>query len=175
MKRIELERCFEATPELIWELIVDPDHYRYWIRAFSEGSKFVGDWSQGSRIRFVMEDESGLESGMLSEVVASEWPRHISVRHIGLVMNGIEDYDNPETKLWTPAYENYTLEPYEGGRCTFKIAQDIPESHEEEFIAYWQAALWLRGTEVWHLTSGGPTTPLKKTSFLPLRWAMVER
>ena len=140
MKRIELERSFKATPELLWELIVDPDHYRYWVSAFSEGSKFVGDWSQGSRIRFVMEDESGLESGMLSEVVASEWPRHISIRHIGFIMNGIEDYDSPETKIWTPAYENYTLEPHEGGLCTFKLAQDIPESYEEEFIANWQVA-----------------------------------
>lgn len=42
MKRIVISRNFLSTPELLWELIVDPDHYRFWTRAFSEGSKFVG-------------------------------------------------------------------------------------------------------------------------------------
>ena len=140
MKRIALEHIFEASPDHLWELIVDPDHYRYWTTAFSVGSKFVGDWSQGSPIRFVMEDEDGNESGMLSEVVVSEWPRHISIQHKGLMMNGIEDYDSPETKMWTPAFENYTLEPNGGGQCTFKMEQDIPEAYEEEFVANWHQA-----------------------------------
>jgi uncharacterized protein YndB with AHSA1/START domain len=138
--RLELERSFSTTPEVLWEMIVDPDHYRFWTSAFSPGSQFIGDWSAGSGIRFVMEDESGVESGMISEVVASEWPNHISIKHLGLVMNGVEDYESEEVKLWTPAFENYTLVSNESGQCAFKMVQDIPDAYETEFRDNWNKA-----------------------------------
>lgn len=141
--RIEIEHRFNTTPEHLWELIVDPEHYRFWTTAFSQGSKFVGDWSQGSHIRFVMEDEAGNESGMLSMIEVSAWPKHISIKHLGLVMNGIEDYDSEEARQWTPAYENYTLVSTEDGQCIFKMAQDIPEAYEEEFVENWNHAFEL--------------------------------
>jgi uncharacterized protein YndB with AHSA1/START domain len=141
--RIELEQSFNTTPEHLWELIVDPGHYRFWTKAFSQGSKFVGDWSQGSNIRFVMEDEAGNESGMLSMIEVSEWPTHISIKHLGLVMNGIEDYDSEEARQWTPAYENYTFISSQEGQCIFKMAQDIPEAYEEEFVENWNHAFEL--------------------------------
>lgn len=140
MIRLELERRFNTTPENLWEMIVDPDHYRFWTSAFSPGSQFIGDWSAGSGIRFVMEDESGIESGMISEVVVSEWPNHISIKHLGLVMNGVEDYESEEVKLWTPAFENYTFVSHESGQCVFKMVQDIPEFYEKEFRDNWNKA-----------------------------------
>ena len=140
MIRLELERRFNTTPENLWEMIVDPDHYRFWTSAFSPGSQFIGDWSAGSGIRFVMEDESGIESGMISEVVASEWPNHISIKHLGLVMNGVEDYESEEVKLWTPAFENYIFVSHESGQCVFKMVQDIPEFYETEFRDNWNKA-----------------------------------
>jgi uncharacterized protein YndB with AHSA1/START domain len=87
-----------------------------------------------------MEDESGIESGMISEVVVSEWPNHISIKHLGLVMNGIEDYESEEVKLWTPAFENYTFVSHESGQCVFKMVQDIPEFYETEFRDNWNKA-----------------------------------
>ena len=138
--RLELERSFNTTPEILWEMIVDPDHYRFWTSAFSPGSQFIGDWSEGSGIRFVMEDEFGVESGMISEVAINEWPTHISIKHLGLVMNGIEDYESEEVKLWTPAFENYTLVSNESGQCVFKMVQDIPDAYEAEFRDNWNKA-----------------------------------
>jgi len=138
MKRIELRHCFNTTPQWLWEMIVDVDHYRYWTTAFSQGSTFIGDWSQGSRIRFVMDDETGNFSGMISEVVVNDWPTIISVKHIGLVMNGIEDTESEQAKFWTPAYENFTLRPEGLDQCWFIMTQDIPESVEAEFIENWK-------------------------------------
>ena len=143
MKRIVLEYTFETSSEYLWELIVDPEHYRYWTTAFSEGSKFIGNWTKGSTIHFVMIDDEGNESGMLSEVMESEWPNRIFIQHKGLVMNGIEDYESPQAKLWTPAYENYTMKQIEGGKCTFKMEQTIPEAFEDEFLDNWHHAFKL--------------------------------
>lgn len=68
MIEIHLERDFNVSPELLWELVVDPDHYSFWIGAFSEGAYFDGDWTKGSNIRFLGDNENG----MLSEIVESQ-------------------------------------------------------------------------------------------------------
>ena len=83
MKKIQLEKTFQATPERLWELIVDADHYRSWTAVFTEGSDFVGDWSAGSKMRFVADDPSGIEGGMLSEISESRWPEFLSIHHVG--------------------------------------------------------------------------------------------
>lgn len=140
MKRIQLEKRLKATPELLWELIVDPDFYRYWTAAFMEGSDFVGDWSEGSKIRFVVRDEDGLESGMLSEIAASEWPKHISVRHVGIIMNGVEDHDSRIAEIWRGAYENYTLIPEDAEHSRFLLEMDVDHTQEAEYRSYWQDA-----------------------------------
>ena len=138
MIRIQLERAFHVGPELLWELVVDPDHYRFWTEAFSEGSDFDGDWTKGSKIRFVAEDENGIESGMLSEIAESQWPEFISIKHVGLVMNGIDDYDSPVAREWSPAFENYRFIPKEDGTCIFEVEQDLPEEQAEEFKGSWE-------------------------------------
>lgn len=140
MKKINLERTFNTTPERLWELIVDPDHYRFWTAVFSEGSDFRGDWSKGSKMRFIADNASGVEDGMLSEIVENKWPESLSIHHIGLVVNGAEDYDSPMSKEWTPAYENYRLIKKSEDQCTFLVEQDIPDPHVESLTADWQKA-----------------------------------
>lgn len=143
MIRVQLERAFPVGPELLWELVVDPDQYRFWAEAFSEGSEgtsFEGDWTKGSNIRFVAEDENGIESGMLSEIVESQWPAFISIKHVGVVMNGVDDYDSPLARQWSPAFENYRLIPKEDGTCIFAVEQDLPEGQAEAFKASWEKA-----------------------------------
>jgi len=140
MIRIHLERSFQAAPELLWELVVDPDHYRFWTEAFSSGSVFVGDWTKGSAIRFVAEDENGIESGMLSEIAESQWPAFISIRHLGLVMNGVNDYDSPLAREWSPAFENYRFIPKDDGTSIFEVEQDLPEEQAEELKISWEKA-----------------------------------
>lgn len=49
MVRIHLERTFNVEPELLWELVVDPDHYGFWTEPFAEGSEFVGGMDQRER------------------------------------------------------------------------------------------------------------------------------
>ena len=138
MIRIHLERTFNVGPEILWELVVDPDHYHFWTETFSEGSDFDGDWTKGSTIRFVAEDENGIESGMLSEIVESQWPEFISIRHVGLVLNGVNDYDSPIAREWSPAFENYRFIPKEDGTCVFEVEQDLPEEQSEEFKVNWE-------------------------------------
>jgi len=141
MKKIQLSKTFKATQEQLWELIVDADHYRFWTAAFSEGSDFVGDWTPGSKIRFVADNPSGSENGMLAEIAESNWPEFISIHHLGLVMDGIPDYESSIAKEWTPAFENYQLIKDSDDECTFKLEQDVPESHADDLLESWNNAL----------------------------------
>lgn len=138
MIRIHLEKSFDVDPELLWELVVDPDHYRFWTETFSEGSTFYGEQTKGSKIRFVAEDGNGKESGMLSEIVESQWPEFISIKHLGLVMNGVDDYDSALAREWSPAFENYRFIPKKDGTCIFEVKQDVPEEQAEEFKSNWE-------------------------------------
>lgn len=141
MQKLKLEKSFQATPEQLWELIVDPDHYRFWTETFCKGSDFVGDWSEGSKMLFVSDDGTNMENGMFSIVAASQWPEYISLHHIGLLINGAEDCDSPMAKMWTPSYENYRLVKQPNGMCTFDLEQDVPESEITDFRELWSKAL----------------------------------
>ncbi|MCC5894393.1 MAG: SRPBCC domain-containing protein [Alkalibacterium sp.] len=136
MIRIHIEREFNVSPELLWELLVDPDHYRFWIGAFSEGAYFDGDWTKGSKIRFLGDNENG----MLSEIVESQWPEFISIKHVGVVVDGVSDYDSSVAREWSPAIENYRFIPKEDGTCIFEVEQDVPEEQAEEFKGNWEKA-----------------------------------
>lgn len=140
MKRIFLERTFETTPELLWELIVDVDHYRYWTEAFCKGSDFMGDWSKESDIYFYAENDSGLDSGMVSKVVESIWPSKISIEHRGVLVDGVFDAASNDSKKWAPAYENYRLIKLSDKLTRFELEQDLPDEEESNFIGLWEEA-----------------------------------
>lgn len=140
MKKIQLERSFKATPERLWELVVDADHYRYWTSVFSIDSDFIGDWTKGSQMRFIADNPSESENGMLSEITESKWPEVISIHHIGLIIKGVKDYDSPMSKEWTPAYEIYRFVEKSDSQCTFKVEQDIPDAYVETFTTDWNQA-----------------------------------
>ena len=139
MKRIRLERTFQATQELLWELIVDPVHYRYWTEAFSVGSDFIGDWSKDSLMHFVSE-EQGLLNGMIAKIEERNYPESISIHHIGLLIDGVSDYDSPYAKEWTPSYENYRLIKLDATQCLFQLEQDLPEEHASSMLQAWELA-----------------------------------
>lgn len=153
MRKIQFEHTFNATPEQLWELIVDADHYCFWTSVFTKGSDFIGDWSEGSKIRFIADNPQGIENGMLSEIVEAKWPEFISIRHIGLIMDGVEDYDSPMAKTWTPAFENYRLIKQSDTLCTFSLEQDVPDAEADSFATLWKnafdaMALRLRSSEM---------------------------
>ncbi len=140
MKNIHCERTFPVDPTLLWELVVDPDHYQTWIEAFAAGSYFVGDWTTGSPLRFVIENENGTSSGMLTEIAESRYPEFISIRSLGLIIDDVADYDSPEARKWTPHYENYHFLHQADGSSIFAVDQELPDDETAEFQANWEKA-----------------------------------
>jgi hypothetical protein len=117
------------------------DTYREWTRAFSEGGHYEGSWEQGAKIVFLGPDpETGKEGGMVARVKESRPYEFVSVEHIGMIKDGIEDTTSEEVKKWTPAFENYTFTERDGG-TEVTVDIDTAEEFEEMFKEMWPKAL----------------------------------
>ncbi len=90
----------------------------------------------GSRIVFLA--SSG--GGMLAEIAENRPNEFISIKHIGMITDGVEDTESDAVRAWTPAYENYSLVPVgEGTRMV--VDQDVTGDWEGYMRETWPKAL----------------------------------
>lgn len=141
MKKIELSILIDAPPESVWRAITEDGPYRQWTRVFEPESHFKGGWNTGDEILFLGHEDEGKSAGMFSEIAVSRYPEFISIRHLGIVSNGIKDTESPEAKKWAPAYENYSITPISENRTRFSVESDIEDDFYDEFTELWKQAL----------------------------------
>jgi hypothetical protein len=106
MKRIQFTTTINAPVPTVWRFMIGPDSYKRWASAFAEGTYFEGSWEQGAKIKF-LSPPSG--DGMVAEIAQNRKNEFISIRHLGLISNGVEDTTSESVRAWAPAYENYTF------------------------------------------------------------------
>lgn len=131
-----------ASKEKVWNTMLGQDTYREWSKAFSEGGHFEGSWEQGSKILFLGPDpETGKEGGMVSRIKESRPYEFVSIEHLGIVKDGIEDTTGEEAKKWAPAYENYTFTEQDG---VTEVTVDVDVADYADFFnETWPKALAL--------------------------------
>jgi hypothetical protein len=96
-------------------------------------STYVGGWNKGDAIKFIGSlNEDGKESGMLSEIAESRKPEFISIRHLGMINNGVEDTTSDQVKPWIGAHENYTFTEVDGG-TKFEVDTDTARNRRDVF------------------------------------------
>lgn len=136
VKRVQFNVVIKAPPAAVWRHVIDPESYKRWTAAFAEGSRFEGSWEPGAKIRFLA--PSG--DGMVAEIAESRPSSFISIRHLGMISNGIEDTTSEAVRAWAPAYENYTfLHTPEGTKMV--VDQDVAVEWEEYMSEAWPKAL----------------------------------
>lgn len=138
VKRIQFQATIRAPVEVVWEVMLGAETYPRWTKAFVEGSYYEGDWSQGSRIKFL----ASPGEGMVAEIAENRTYEFISIRHLGFVANGIEDTESDAVRAWAPAYENYTLSSVEGGTSVV-VDQDVTADFEQSMKETWPKAFEL--------------------------------
>ena len=77
---------------------------------------------------------------MLSEIAECRNNEFISIRHLGMISNGIEDTTSESVLAWAPAYENYTFIAAPEG-TTLVVDLDIPGEWVEYMNEAWPKAL----------------------------------
>lgn len=141
MKKINLDIVINAPREAVWDAIVDDSNYRTWTRVFQETSYFEGGWKKGDTIRFIGINEKGEKEGMVSEIAESIYPEYISIKHLGFIVNGVDDTTSEEIRKWAPSFENYTLEKLEENKTLFKLDMDTTDEFYDMFMDLWPKAL----------------------------------
>lgn len=141
MQKLHTSILINASREKVWETMIGQETYKEWTSAFNPGSRYEGNWDQGSTIRFIGPDpQTGEEGGIISRVAKNRPYEYISIEHLGIIKNGVEDTTSEEAKKWIPAFENYTFVDKDGV-TELQVDQDLDEQYIDEFKKMWGKAL----------------------------------
>jgi uncharacterized protein YndB with AHSA1/START domain len=105
MNTLRYSTTIHAPREAVWNAMLGPETYRVWTAPFCEGSYYEGSWNTGDRIRFLSPNGEGMSS-----VIAESRPNEfVSIRHLGIIKDGIEDTTSEAATAWAPSFENYAF------------------------------------------------------------------
>ncbi|SEH59580.1 hypothetical protein SAMN05660691_00402 [Rheinheimera pacifica] len=136
VKQLHFSIVINATLQTVWQRMLSDVGYRNWTSAFCEGSYFKGSWQQGETIRFL--SPSG--DGMVATIAEHKPLQFISIKHLGFIVNGQDDFDSEQVTSWAPAFENYRFASVAGG-TEVSIEQDIAPEYEQYMQDTWPKAL----------------------------------
>lgn len=136
MERIYFKIEINAPKEVVWNILLGETTYPKWTAVFAEGSRAVTDWQIGSKALFVNAEGDG----MISKIADHIPNEYISINHLGMYINGVEDYDSDEIKKWKGAIESYKLSTKEG-KSLLSIETDTTEEHKAYFEEKWPLEL----------------------------------
>ncbi|HSD15485.1 MAG TPA: hypothetical protein VLB74_12615 [Flavobacterium sp.] len=136
MKKIKFTVVIGASKEKVWNVLWNDDTYQKWTSVFSEGSKAVSDWKEGSKIHFLDANNNGMFS-MIDKRVENEI---MNFKHIGNVKDGVEQPLDAATEIWSGSMENYALSETDG-ITTLKTEMDIIEDYQDFFNEKFPLAL----------------------------------
>jgi hypothetical protein len=136
MKTLHFSTIVNAKRDAVWNAMLAPETYKLWTAEFAEGSYFEGSWNKGDKIRFLSPDGNGITS-----VIAENRPyEFISIKHLGIIKDGVENTESDEARSWTPAFENYSFSDV-GPSTEIKVDMDITPEYEDYMTRVWPKAL----------------------------------
>jgi hypothetical protein len=136
MKTLTLEITINAPRAVAWTNMLGAESYKAWTSPFCEGSYFVGSWDKGAKIHFLAPSGDGMTS-VIAENTLNEF---VSIRHIGMIENGVEDTTSEKVRAWAPAYENYRFVDAPGG-CRVIVTLDTAPEWEQYMLDTYPKAL----------------------------------
>jgi uncharacterized protein YndB with AHSA1/START domain len=125
-KTLHFDIAIRAPRRKVWETMLHSPGYEQWTTAFMEGSTYKGSWDEGASIRFV--SPSG--DGMVAQIAQHRPAEFVSIRHLGIIANGVEDTTSEQARAWAPAYENYTFEDA-GDGTRVRVDIDVVAEYEQ--------------------------------------------
>lgn len=105
MEALRFSIKINAPKEKVWDILWNDTTYRKWTSVFMEGSFAESDWNEGSTIKFLSPDNSGMFSIIEKKIAGQQ----MTFKHLGEIKNGVE-----ETKNWEGARESYFLTGSDG-------------------------------------------------------------
>jgi len=102
MKKLHFTQYINASVEKVWDVMLGKETYPKWTSVFNPedfgNSYFKGDWSVDSKMLFIGTNKEGNESGMVSRIAENRLHDFVSIEHVGMMQNGVEDTTSEEVK-----------------------------------------------------------------------------
>lgn len=137
-KTLSFSTLIAAPRERVWELMTADASYRDWTSAFSEGSYYEGSWDEGATIRFLGPGGTG---GMVATIAENRPLEFISIKHLGVIENGVEDRTSEAVRAWVPAFEDYSFIDRGLAGTELRVDIEITPDYEEFMQKAWPQAL----------------------------------
>lgn len=137
---LHFEIEIQAPVAHVFEKMLADESYRIWTAPFSPGSFYEGTWEKGSKIYFLMMDENGEKSGMVSQILDHIPQRYISIEHLGMIDKGKEITSGPEVEAFQGVTENYSFYPKNDGTLLLVDIESVGE-YKDHFNEMWPKAL----------------------------------
>ena len=136
MEKQEFKIAIDAPREKVWNVLWGKNSYPAWTSVFMEGSHVETDWKKGSKALFL----DGKNQGMVSTIAENKPNEYMSIKHLGIVKDGVEDLDSEKTKEWAGALENYTLKTV-NGKTELIVDMEVTDEFKDYFETTWPKAL----------------------------------
>lgn len=140
MEKLHFSITIKAPKEKVWETMLDENTYKQWTDVFGHGSHYKGTWEEGSKILFLAPSQNGKMQGMVSRIKENKKYEFISIEHLGMITDGIENTTSEEIKAWAGATENYTFKE-KNGETQVLVDTDTVEEYKKMFEDTWPRAL----------------------------------
>jgi len=129
METLKYQTEINASAEKVWDVLWNKNTYSKWTYFFSPDSNMVTDWQVGGKTYFT---DGSKKNGMVSTIDKIEENKQLVFKHLGEMVNGVEDTESEKVKAWNGSLEGYYLEEKDG-KTTLKIEVDSNEEFKDMF------------------------------------------
>jgi uncharacterized protein YndB with AHSA1/START domain len=136
MQRSEYSIEIKSPRKHVWKIMLDNETYEQWAEAFSENSRLIGEWKEGTEIDFLDPERGGTRA--LVETVRE--PEHVVARHIAMLSKDREPESDENAEKWIDTVEEYKLNE-KHGITTVEVHMEYHPDFAEMFDSAWPEAL----------------------------------
>jgi len=136
-KELHFSIVINAGKQKVWETMLQHDTYKLWTAVAWPGSRYEGEWKQGTEIKFMGEQDDGT----LALIELCQPHDYLLARHIAIInANGSLDTLSEMAKEWTGAKEAYQFSE-QNGVTTLKVTIETIEKWAGMFEEGWPKAV----------------------------------
>lgn len=128
MRTLSYVTDIRATPEKIWDVLWNPETYVKWTHGFKPDCIMKSDWEVDGQTYFLDQSE---KNGMISTISSLNKPFEVIFKHLGVLENGVADYNSKEIVDWIGLQEKYFITPLDDGLVKLQMEVQTFSEYED--------------------------------------------